>query len=51
MLGIPALKEWQEIESIPGLQMSTSSFDRILFNLGGVRYDPEANLKTGKEGS
>jgi hypothetical protein len=35
---MPALNEWQEMESIPGTQTSCRIVDRILINLEGVRY-------------
>ncbi len=36
--GMPAINEWQEMESIPGTQTSCRIVGRILFNLEGVRY-------------
>jgi hypothetical protein len=35
---MPAMNEWQEMESIPGTQTSYRIVDRILINLEGVRY-------------
>jgi len=49
--GIPALKEWQDIVSTPGTQMSAKSVDRMQLNLEGVKNAPEAKVKTGFFGS
>ena len=51
MLGMPALKLWQDMESFPSTQRSERSEARVLFMMAHVRFFPELNLKTGRDSS
>ena len=51
VLGMPALKEWQEMELIPGVQMSARRWERVILNWAIVRFLPFPKRNTGKEGS
>ena len=44
VLGMPALKEWQEMVLTPGLHMSFRRSARTLFRCAVVRFFPDANL-------
>jgi len=48
-LGTPALKEWQEMEFLPGSQMSENRDWRMLFSFFVVRNFPFGRVKTGTD--
>jgi hypothetical protein len=49
VLGIPGRKEWQEIEFVPGEQISESSWARSVLKREVVRFVPEGRRKTGRD--
>jgi hypothetical protein len=51
MLGMPALKLWQVMESWPGEQKSGKRSANVLFMIAQVRFFPEEKRKTGKDSS
>jgi hypothetical protein len=51
MEGMPALKEWQDMVSFPGMQRSESRFDKMSLKFAGMRFLPSSKRKTGEAGS